>query len=62
MSYLPLEVAVGDSAQFLQHFAGDTPWAHIDLAGPILSAKDDGYIKVGGTGYAVMTLLAFIEG
>ncbi len=48
------------AAQFLQNFSGDTPWAHIDIAGPTLAAKDDGYIKAGGTGYAVMTLVEFI--
>ena len=48
------------AAQFLQHFSGDTPWAHLDIAGPTLAAKDDGYIKAGGTGYAVMTLIEFI--
>lgn len=48
------------AAQFLQNFSGDTPWAHIDIAGPTLASKDDGYIKAGGTGYAVMTLAEFI--
>ncbi len=48
------------AAQFLQNFSGDTPWAHIDIAGPTLASKDDGYIKAGGTGFAVMTLVEFI--
>ena len=48
------------AAQFLQNFSGDTPWAHIDIAGPTLASKDDGYIKAGGTGYAVMTLVEFV--
>ena len=49
------------AAQFLQHFKGEVPWAHIDLAGPALASKDDGYIRAGGTGFAVMTLWSFIE-
>ena len=48
------------AAQFLQHFKGDATWAHMDIAGPVLAAKDDGYIRTGGTGYAVMTLWSFI--
>ena len=48
------------AAQFLQNFKGDIPWAHMDIAGPTLADKDDGYIRAGGTGYAVLTLLALI--
>ncbi|MGB0648108.1 MAG: leucyl aminopeptidase [Bradymonadia bacterium] len=48
------------AAQFLQHFSGDTPWAHLDIAGPTLASKDDGYIRAGGTGYAVMTLVELV--
>ncbi len=49
------------AAHFLHHFKGEGPWAHMDIAGPVLAAKDDGYIRAGGTGYAVMTLWSFIE-
>jgi leucyl aminopeptidase len=49
------------AAQFLQHFKGDASWAHMDIAGPVLAPKDDGYIRTGGTGYGVMTLWSFIE-
>jgi leucyl aminopeptidase len=48
------------AAQFLQNFKGDKSWAHIDLAGPVLAPKDDGYIRTGGTGFAVLTLWSFI--
>lgn len=48
------------AAQFLQNFSGDTPWAHMDIAGPTLASKDDGYIRAGGTGYAVMTLVQLV--
>jgi leucyl aminopeptidase len=37
-------------ASFLRHFAGDTPWAHLDIAGV---AKGDG----GGTGWGVRLLV-----
>ncbi|MEE2757552.1 MAG: leucyl aminopeptidase [Myxococcota bacterium] len=49
------------AAQFLQHFKGDATWAHMDIAGPVLASKDDGHIRTGGTGYAVLTLWAFIN-
>jgi leucyl aminopeptidase len=48
------------AAQFLQNFKGEKSWAHIDLAGPVLALKDDGYIRTGGTGFAVLTLWSFI--
>ena len=49
------------AAQFLQNFKGETPWAHIDLAGPILSKKDDGHIRTGDTGFGVLTLWSFLS-
>jgi leucyl aminopeptidase len=49
------------AAQFLQNFKGDGPWAHMDIAGPVLAAKDDGHIRSGGTGYAVLTLWSLIN-
>jgi leucyl aminopeptidase len=43
------------AAEFLHHFAGDTPWAHLDIAG----VNDDGqapYLDKGGTGFGVRLL------
>ncbi|MEE2789985.1 MAG: leucyl aminopeptidase [Myxococcota bacterium] len=48
------------AAQFLQNFKGELTWAHMDIAGPTLAAKDDGHIRSGGTGYGVLTLLQLI--
>jgi leucyl aminopeptidase len=42
---------------FLSEFAGDRPWAHLDIAGPARSASDEGYLCKGGTGFGVRTLL-----
>ena len=50
------------AAQFLQQFKGDVPWVHLDIAGPALAEKDDASIRAGGTGYAVLTLWALVEG
>jgi len=49
------------AALFLQHFVGEHPWAHLDIAGPAMADKDDGHIKAGGTGFGVLTLYALVE-
>jgi len=42
---------------FLQEFVGDTPWVHLDIAGPARANADDGYLTKGGTGFGVRTLI-----
>ena len=39
---------------FIGHFAGSTPWAHLDIAGLTFDDKDTG---LGATGYGVATLV-----
>ena len=47
---------------FLKEFAGSTPWAHYDIAGPAFNERGEhGYTPKGGTGFGVRTLLAFVE-
>jgi leucyl aminopeptidase len=43
------------AAEFLQEFAGEGPWAHVDMAGPAFLDRSRGdYLRVpGGTGYGV---------
>jgi len=44
------------AAEFLHHFAGSTPWAHLDIAG----TADNGhlpYLDRGGTGFGVRLLV-----
>jgi leucyl aminopeptidase len=43
------------AAEFLQEFAGDGPWAHVDMAGPgfLERSRGDYYRVPGGTGYGV---------
>jgi leucyl aminopeptidase len=50
------------AAHFLHAFAGETPWAHLDIAGPSHSPKEYGYVAKGGTGYGVRTLVEFVRG
>jgi leucyl aminopeptidase len=45
-------------ALFLKEFAGDTPWAHLDIAGPASSSKDKGILTKGGVGFGIATLIA----
>jgi leucyl aminopeptidase len=43
------------AAEFLQEFAGEGAWAHVDLAGPafIRRSRGDYFSQQGGTGYGV---------
>jgi leucyl aminopeptidase len=43
------------AAEFLHHFAGDTPWAHLDIAGVADGGKAP-YFDKGGTGFGVRLL------
>jgi leucyl aminopeptidase len=45
---------------FLREFAGSTPWAHLDIAGPAFSEKDLPLAPKGATGVAVRTLLTYL--
>ncbi|MCW2700171.1 MAG: Leucyl aminopeptidase, partial [Blastococcus sp.] len=42
-------------------FAGDLPWAHLDVAGPARVGSDDGELVKGGTGFGTRTLLRWLE-
>lgn len=47
---------------FLQHFAGDGEWAHIDIAGPSYNeGSPRGITPTGGTGCTVPTLLWLVR-
>lgn len=50
------------AALFLQEFAGETPWAHIDIAGPFMTDKTKGVLVKGATGFGVRTLVRFVSG
>ena len=48
-------------AAFLSFFAGDTPWAHLDIAGTAWGGIAKDYYRSGAAGTAVRTLLAFVR-
>jgi len=45
---------------FLSKFVKDTPWAHIDIAGPTWLEKDKPYIPKGASGFGVRLLLQLL--
>jgi leucyl aminopeptidase len=45
------------AALFLAEFVGNTPWVHLDIAGPRLSSKESGYLVKGAAGFGVRTLV-----
>lgn len=47
---------------FLKQFVKDTTWAHIDIAGPVWSDKENGYNGPGATGYGVRLLVNWVLG
>jgi len=45
------------AALFLEEFVGDTTWAHIDIAGPMWTDADSGWLQKGMTGYGTRLLI-----
>lgn len=50
------------AALFLKQFIKETPWAHLDVAGPVWTEKENGYNSPGATGYGVRTLVNWAIG
>jgi leucyl aminopeptidase len=49
------------AAEFLHHFVGATPWAHIDIAGTAWNGRQ-AYLDKGGTGFGVRLLVELARG
>lgn len=49
------------AALFMSEFVGDTPWAHIDIAGPAYAKKANSYCGPGGTGFGVRLLCELLN-
>ena len=45
---------------FLKHFAGSTPWAHLDIAGTAWAENEKPYIAKGATGFGVRLMATFV--
>jgi leucyl aminopeptidase len=48
------------AALFLKQFVKETPWAHLDIAGPVWVDKENGYNNPGATGFGVRTLVSWV--
>lgn len=48
------------AAMFLKRFAGEQPWAHLDIAGNALTATDTAVVPAGATGYGVRLLSTWL--
>ena len=46
---------------YLQEFVGDTPWAHLDIAGTAWNFTEKSYIPKGPSGIAVRTLVDMVR-
>jgi leucyl aminopeptidase len=45
------------AALFLEEFIGDRPWAHLDIAGPVLIEADEAWRPKGASGFGTRLLL-----
>ncbi|AUC60431.1 leucyl aminopeptidase [Cyanobacterium sp. HL-69] len=50
------------AALFLEQFVENTPWVHLDVAGPVWAEKPNSINNEGGTGFAVRTLVNWVLG
>ncbi|MGP0128487.1 MAG: leucyl aminopeptidase [cyanobacterium endosymbiont of Rhopalodia musculus] len=48
------------AALFLKEFIKETPWAHLDIAGPVWLDKENGVNNSGATGFPVQTLVNWV--
>jgi leucyl aminopeptidase len=48
------------AALFLKQYVKDTPWAHLDVAGPVWTDKEYSYNNAGATGFPVRTLVNWV--
>lgn len=49
------------AAAFLQTFAADYTWAHLDIAGTAWLDKEEGYTSFGGSGVGVRLLIEYLR-
>ncbi len=49
------------AAAYLEKFVGETPWAHLDIAGTAWNYTEKSYIPKGPSGVGVRTLIEFVR-
>jgi len=50
------------AAYFLREFVGETPWAHLDIAGTAWNDSAKAHLSAGPSGVCVRTLVNLVEG
>ena len=45
---------------FLKEFVGETPWIHVDMAGPVKATSESGHHSKGATGFGVASIIEFL--
>ncbi len=55
------EASAITAAEFLHHFAGDVPWAHLDIAGTAFGVRSP-YLDKGASGFGVRLLTELARG
>ncbi len=50
------------AAKFLEKFVSDTPWVHLDIAGPAFAESNKPHREGGGTGVMVATMVELASG
>jgi len=50
------------AAEFLRHFVGETPWAHLDIAGTAYDVPRPYFVGKGATGFGVRLLVELARG
>jgi len=56
-----VKAGASTAAHFLQHFVGDTRWAHLDIAGSAFDVPGIPYYAPGATGVGVRLLVEFLK-
>ena len=49
------------AGKFLEHFTGEYPWLHLDIAGPAYLRSANGYRTKEGTGVGVRLMYDFLK-
>ena len=50
------------AALYLSEFVGDTPWAHLDICGPMQVTADESWRSRGATGFGARLLAELAAG
>ena len=56
------DAGASTAAAFLSAFVGETPWAHLDIAGTAYTGKPGAYQPYGATGVGVRLVTELLQG